>query len=131
MIRLIKYWILKKEHLLFLFLFFIMQPLFSVGYEYNANCMEAHNAIFRLQFNRAVGILTREKQLNPGNHIPVLLENTIDFLKVFCNEDSKDLEKFKNSRDKRLEFLEKGDKNDPLLQLVQSRSISSICNVAC
>ncbi len=90
-----------------------MQPLFSVGYEYNANCMEAHNAIFRLQFNRAVGILTREKQLNPGNHIPVLLENTIDFLKVFCNEDSKDLEKFKNSRDKRLEFLEKGDKNDP------------------
>jgi len=100
-----------KFLLLGVFLFF--PGIAGCQFIFNSNCCTAYQSVFSCRFTEAEKLIEAEKKLHPGNHIPVLLENYIDFLVLFTNEDPVDLSRLGKNETARLTLLEKADKDSP------------------
>lgn len=85
----------------------------QTNFDFNAACFQAYQDITKLKIKTGQ-LQTQQLQLQqPDNLIPVLLENYIDFYKLFLNEDPSDYTKlFPNFQD-RLDLVEQGNKNSP------------------
>jgi tetratricopeptide (TPR) repeat protein len=81
------------------------------NYDFNKNCIRAYNEIISLNFQEGRKILESEKLSNPGNKIPVFLENYIDFLTLAIGDEQTDFEKLKPNRAERLNYLSVSDDN--------------------
>ncbi|MCK9220095.1 MAG: tetratricopeptide repeat protein [Bacteroidales bacterium] len=93
-------------------LLFLSLPL-RAQFFFNDRCQATYQSIFRLQFLEANRLLVLEKQQNPTNLVPVLLENYIDFLTLFIGEEKTQFHQLEPNKSKRITLLEKGDKNSP------------------
>ena len=73
-----------------------------------------------LRFVKAGAMMDAEKKLNPGNQVPYMVENYIDFLKVMLGEEEKDFLHLKNNKDYRLQKIAADGKNSPWYLYSQS-----------
>jgi hypothetical protein len=104
---------MNYKHLL-LFLFFLSCRLTaSANYNFNARCIEAYKAILDLRFNDARSIIREEKQQNPQNGIPILLDNYIDFFGLLTSDSKADYDRLKDNRSARIDALENNEENSP------------------
>ncbi len=87
---------------------FFANPAFA-HYDFNANCIKAYNKIIALDFDAGRNLLAQELATNPGNKIPVLLENYIDFLILAIGEEEADFKAMKPGRQERLRILSSGN----------------------
>lgn len=100
-------------------LFFLAISILSIAgygqkvYDFNANCREAYTEIFRLKLKSGQTLIDRERQLNPNNLIPNLLEGYIDFFTLFFNEDPNEYAARKECFDKRIDEFDAGPSNSP------------------
>ncbi|MBI9036664.1 MAG: tetratricopeptide repeat protein [Bacteroidales bacterium] len=101
-----------KSFFLSVILFFLVNSSYS-QYDFNKNCKGAYIATINLKFKQAEKAIKIEKNSNPSNLIPYLIENYIDFLTVVIGEQESDFEKLKENKSSRIRFLEKGDKSSP------------------
>jgi hypothetical protein len=93
---------------------FLFSGMLSFGqFSFDANCRDAYRSILFLKFDEARHHLDVEKQLKPTNRIPVFLENYIDFLSLFIDENPEQFTKLNGNEYSRLKFLEQADKNSP------------------
>ena len=101
----------------FLFLSFsLMHPCQGqviYRFDFNADCRKAYDEIIQLRLNTGRKILDTEKKVNPGNLIPFLLDNYIDFFTLFFNEDPAEYRRRQPSMDQRLALMKKGDPSSP------------------
>ncbi|HSW67907.1 MAG TPA: hypothetical protein VLH16_04970, partial [Bacteroidales bacterium] len=74
-------------------------------YDFNANCIRAYNEILALRFDEGKRIINAERLQNPSNRIPVLLENYLDFLNLFLNDDPSLFKRLESNRSDRLNLL--------------------------
>ncbi|HEX7367088.1 MAG TPA: tetratricopeptide repeat protein [Pelobium sp.] len=110
---------IKKAFVIFVLI--LSNSLVSkANFDFNSNCVNAYNAIFDLRIKDAEVLIQREKQQNPKNAIPVLLDNYIDFFTLLSSENKGDYEKFKSRRDARLSYLSKQDRNSPYYLFAQA-----------
>lgn len=98
-----------------LFLLFNAQLLAGATphYSFSENCTRATAEIFKLRLDLARDMLEREKKSDPENLIPLLLEDYIDFFKVYISEDELLYFELSDRRNKRLKKLIKGPKESP------------------
>lgn len=89
-----------------LFLIFSFQSFAQKFYEFNHNCQKAYDAIISLNFQQGQYWIQQEKQTNPDNLLPLLLENYLDCLPVLFNGDVNDYEKASIRVQQRLQLLE-------------------------
>jgi hypothetical protein len=82
-------------------------------FDFNARCQKAYHAIMELRLNEGTRLLLEERKASPGNLIPVLLENYIDFFQLFLNEDPAVYKLHRPDYLRRLELLDAGPKNSP------------------
>lgn len=82
-------------------------------YDYTERCIAAHQYITKLQIDSARILIEEEKRDNPGNLVPILLDNYIDFLTAIVGEDKEVFEKIEHRKSERLKLLEEGDKTSP------------------
>lgn len=82
-------------------------------YDFNANCKAAYNEILKLKPTVGQNLINKERQQNPNNLVPDLLEGYIDFFILFFNEDPDEYAKRKDNYDKRLKIFEDGPHNTP------------------
>ncbi|MES2109201.1 MAG: tetratricopeptide repeat protein [Bacteroidota bacterium] len=109
-----------KKYLL-VFTFFLFSSLAArANFAYDATCIDAYKAILSLRMNEARQLIAKEKQLNPGNGIVVLLENYIDYFSILASESKSDYEKLKDKKDERISALEENDKNSPFYLFSQA-----------
>jgi tetratricopeptide (TPR) repeat protein len=101
----------------FLFFFFTFLPTGKSQTEYrfdfNSDCRKAYGEIIRLKLGTGRQIIETEKKIHPGNLIPYLLDNYIDFFTLFFNQDPEEFRKRKSSAEQRLTLLKKGDPSSP------------------
>ncbi|MEI7725743.1 MAG: hypothetical protein WCK09_11605 [Bacteroidota bacterium] len=93
------------------FLLFI--PRSQSQFNFDENCQQAYQAIISLQFAEAHKLIAIEKKADPGNLIPVYLENYIDFLTLIIGEERKVYDQLKDKKGDRVMALEGGDKDSP------------------
>ena len=93
----------------FLFIPFLIHAQFI----FDDNCNNAYKAILSMRFKDASDCLDLEKKLQPDNRITAYLENYIDFMTLFIDEDRAKFEKLRGNEAVRVKFLEKADKSSP------------------
>ena len=93
------------------FLLFI--PFSQAQYNFDENCQHAYQAVIGLRFAEARRLIDSEKKSDPGNLIPVYLENYIDFLTLIIGEDRKAFDLLKERKTERIDKLEKGRQDSP------------------
>lgn len=101
------------KSLFFLLLFKISASVGAYSFDYNTNCQNAYQSIFKLKFTEGKNILAIEKKEHPENLMPFFIEDYIDFFTLYIGEDENLFETLGQKKDKRLELFEKGNKNSP------------------
>ncbi len=89
-------------------------------FDFNPRCQEAYHEILSLRIDSGVKLLEAEKKANPNNLIPFFLDNYVDFLELFFNEDPKEYAQKSPHKDERLALMEEGPENSPFYQFTRS-----------
>ncbi|MCO5233168.1 MAG: hypothetical protein M9888_05475 [Chitinophagales bacterium] len=103
-----------------IFFIFLAKPSFAQQFIYNSNCQNAYKAIFKLKINEGKQILFKEKQINPNNYLPYLLENYSDFLVLYISDDIQLYKRLLSKKDERIEILNNGNYNSPFFLYSQA-----------
>ena len=99
------------KKLLPLILFFYLSHLSAkANFNFNSNCIDAYNAILSLRMADASALIQKERQLNPQNHVTVLLDNYVDYFSLLASDNKLEYDKLKDRKASRLSLLE--DDND-------------------
>lgn len=101
------------------FLLFL-HPLKSQQLENTANCKRAYQSIFKLKLNEGRQWLDKERKENPDNYFPYFLENYIDFLKLFVNDNEKLYKSIEPNVKIRLDKLYEANSNSPYYLYTQA-----------
>lgn len=112
-------WYMNK----FVFIFFFLLTTTAVYpqvFDWNANCTKAYHDAISLKLAKAHATLALEKQKNPDNLVPDLIENYIDFFILFLNEDPKERKARIGQWEKRLARMDQAPDNSPFKLLSKS-----------
>lgn len=82
-------------------------------YDFNPTCKAAYSEIIKLKLATGKELIAKERQQNPNNLIPDLLEGYTDFFVLFFNEDPVEYEAGKDRFEKRLTTFDSGPTNTP------------------
>ena len=82
-------------------------------FDWNANCTRAYHDAISLKVSKAQAALQLERQTNPQNLVPDLIENYLDFFVLFLNEDPKERKARIGQWQKRLDRIDKAPGNSP------------------
>jgi len=83
-------------------------------YDFDATCIQAYQEVNKLKIAPAAALITKAKEQNPQNLIPVLLDAYTNFYVLFLLENPADYKnRFKNF-ELIIETLEEGSKNNPM-----------------
>lgn len=100
-----------KRHIFF----FLMLSLFAFPaqayYDFDEKLHLAYTQILKLKLDEGKELLRQEHLEKPGNHLTLLYENYIDFLKGFISEEESDFIILKKNCAQRLKIISK-DKDD-------------------
>jgi len=102
------------------FLFFTVSGYGQPHFDFNPDCRKAYEAIVQLRLDEGSRLLEAEKKNDADNLIPVLLDNYIDFFKLFFNEDPALYQAAKGRLDQRLARLSAGPESSPFYLFARS-----------
>lgn len=106
--------------LLFFSLFAIKFSASAQSFEYDANCKQAYQSIFKLKLNEGLQFIEKEKNENPKNYLVYFIENYADFLKLYINDNEKLYAATEPRVTARLEKLKKGNPKSPYYLYTQA-----------
>lgn len=98
---------------------FLLTVIFSTSlaqaqsFDMNERCTQAYQEIMKLRFSKGKALLEAEKKEKPGNRMPFLIENYIDFLTIYIGEDKVFFEQAGARKNSRMSSLKSGDKSSP------------------
>lgn len=115
---------MKKQSAIFLF---IASMLWSVGvsagspyFAYSPDMREAYQRAMELKLSESAVLLAMIKENEPDNHLVFYIENYLDFIKVFVDEDKTVFDNLTKTKDKRLEILENNPVESPYYRYTQA-----------
>ena len=82
-------------------------------YEFNSTCQQAYQEILKLKLGNGIALIEKAKQQNPDNLIPYYLDNYIDLISLFFNEDADEYAIKKPKIEERIKLLEQGPQSSP------------------
>ncbi|MEM9884417.1 MAG: tetratricopeptide repeat protein [Bacteroidota bacterium] len=95
--------------------------LFAKGYfEYTSDATAAYHKVIDLRFVEAQRLIDQVKKETPENLVVHHLENYIDFLKAYINENEVLFDQAEARKNRRLKLVEAGDKNSPYYLYLQA-----------
>ena len=99
-----------------LWLLIVLTGLSASGqYDYTPSCERAHALVTSLRFEEARIVLDSVKAVDPGNLVPILLDNYIDFLTIIVGEDEAVFNRLEPRLHDRIDLLKEGDKRSPCI----------------
>ncbi len=93
--------------------FFLLAVPSFAQFRFDRVCLDAYHEVLSLNFDRATEKISEERKSDPGNLVPVYLEDYIDFLKVFTSQERGEFEKYRKDHERRLGIVKKGDPASP------------------
>ena len=89
-------------------------------YDFNSNCKAAYAEIIKLKLATGKELIAREREQNPNNLIPELLDGYVDFFLLFFNEDPGEYAARKDNFDKRIDAFDSGPTNSPFFRYAKA-----------
>lgn len=85
----------------------------AAQFSFDRHCREAYIDIQSLRFEMAEAQIRAGHEAFPENVMPVVLDNYIDFLKLFISEDQQLFETLKANKDHRIDVISAAKSNSP------------------
>jgi len=82
-------------------------------FNFSGTAKDAYEKAVSLRLQDARTILDGLRYNEPDNLIPVLVENYVDFLTVFANDNENDYKRLSKNMDTRLDKISRGDRRSP------------------
>lgn len=82
-------------------------------FEYSSNMRLAYKRALDLRVDEANILLSQIKTEEPDNHLAYYVENYLDFIQVFIDEDKATFEHLSKSKDRRLDILKEAKSDSP------------------
>lgn len=112
---------MKQIYITLVFLLVVLSNLVAEGrFEFTPQAKKAYEKAMSLRFVEANYVIEDIKQRDPNNLIVYQIENYIDLLTVFINEDKKEFDRLKKNKGKRLDAIKNGDKSSPYYLYTQA-----------
>lgn len=89
-------------------------------FDFNQQCQQAYQAIFKLKLDEGLAILEKEKENNPSNYMPYFIENYADILKLFINDNQALYDAIEPKVEARLAKLKSANSNSPYYLYTQA-----------
>lgn len=109
-----------------LILFFVAQLLSQsvfggTGYfAFSADTKDAYRKAMDLRVEEASLLLAKVKREEPDNMMVYFVENYLDFIRVFINENKAEFESLEKNKESRLQLIKKGDPESPYYLYTQA-----------
>jgi len=68
----------------------------------SSDLLYAYDKILNLELQEAERIIAKHKQAHPNNAMPYFIENYVDFITIFINEDEDEFNRLKKNKEWRL-----------------------------
>lgn len=107
----------------FFYMVLFFSPCWCFGqkhFDFNNNCQQAYRDIIQVKLGAGQKMLDAEKKRDPNNLIPLFLENYIDFITLFFNEDPAEYQSRKEMEDKRMQWMSEGPESSPFYLFTKS-----------
>lgn len=116
---------LVKHYSFFFILMVCLLPSFHAFgqtsyFEYSERAKKAYNNILSLKFKEAAINLAELKSEEPENLVIHHLENYVDFLKVFINEEETEFKRLEKNKQIRLNKIKQGPEDSPYYLFMQA-----------
>lgn len=89
-------------------------------YEFSPKLTEAYEKAISLQFKSASRLVADVKREEPNNVLVYYIENYIDFLKIYIDEDYTEFQKLEPNKEFRLQKLKEGNEDSPYYLYTQA-----------
>jgi tetratricopeptide (TPR) repeat protein len=89
-------------------------------FEYSPLITEAYNKIISLKLEEGLMLIDSIKRVEPNNLSVYHIENYIDFLTIFINEDVKEFERLEGNKNIRLQKIRQGPQDSPFYLFSQA-----------
>ncbi len=110
-----------KPFVLYILVYLVgLPPVKAQTVDVNKRCQHAYTHIIALQFEDAKKLINREKTENPQNLYTTYLENSIDFLTLFMDENESYYSKIEHREDIRLNLLDELPDSNPYKKYLQA-----------
>ena len=83
------------------------------NFDFNANCIKAHQAVFQLKMVEGRRLLNAEYKARPNNAAPYLIENFADIITILVLEEKATFKKLEKKRESRLKKIKSNDSKSP------------------
>lgn len=110
----------KFTILFILFSLLGLYPTTAQNVTVNNRCRQAYSKIIELKFADAKNLINEEKQYNPNNIYTLYLENYIDFLTLFIDENESVFEQIKDREDSRIEQIDLLPESNPYKNYIKA-----------
>jgi len=111
---------MSRQIILLLIFVITSNRLTSQQFDFNRDCKQAYEDIISLRLQHGELLTAEETKRNPTNLLPLVLENYVDFFKVFISEDASLFDQLKKNKEKRLSILEKVTLESPMCLWAQA-----------
>ncbi len=91
-----------------------------IAFEFTPLHQEAYDYITSLRFEEGEKVVEKIKITQPSNKLVYLIEDYLDFLTIFINEEKEEFKEREKNKDLRLNAIKEGDKNDPYYLFAQA-----------
>ncbi len=92
----------------------------SPYFTFNEEVRLAYQRALELRVQESSLLLATEKREHPNNYMVYFVENYLDFMRVFIDEDEDAFDLLTKNKDRRLAFIEAGDTNSPYYLYTQA-----------
>ncbi len=109
----------------YIFIYIIIFTLFTnhswaAHFDFSPTARLAYNHILALRLSEGQQQINNMRQRENDNYLQYVIENYIDCLKIFINEDKNEFDRLLPNRQRRLDILAKGDVNSPYYLFAQA-----------
>lgn len=94
---------------------------YAQHFTFSPNCTAAYHNIVATKLDVAGQYLDAEATADPDNLVPVLLEDYLQFVRLYLNRSDMTIDEFDDAQSKRIQQIRKGPTNSPYYTYAQAR----------
>ena len=111
-----------KISILLIFFSLVFNDLPAAGkFEFTPLARKAYDKTLALKFDEAIDLIAQLRRTDPNNLVTIYIENHLECIKIFINEDKSEYDKLAANEKKRLNILKNGDPQSPYYLFTQAQ----------
>ncbi|MEM9819598.1 MAG: hypothetical protein AAF985_00945 [Bacteroidota bacterium] len=112
---------IRRFYCIFLFLSLSISTTVGQGYfSFSSDTKAAYGKVMELRVEEASLLLAKVKREEPENRMVYFVENYLDFIRIFIDENEREFENLEKNKARRIQLIKGGDRTSPYYLYTQA-----------